>query len=290
MEHTGKGGNVVGDNVAQPHVLNIVEMSSIVRRSKSAVKARLRRSSVTDAQLSHSIVRNVDESDPVVCPHRSCAQRGGRGLASPSSTLKRFAVSVASAAVVRAAMAAAAEPPSTATVTSLHAVIASASGGIHCLLDRTRHSRASRSRPEHGRTAEFASEHFDRRSGMKDQEHAHVHVHVSGEFDVLRERERISCYFCNLQGATVEEGRKTRSPDRTPSVLAAPKVLSGADAACALTGHTLQPQSIERDCLLEIVLVSLGPTQRLCLMRAAISITRIPNRFSAVMAVMAGCS
>ena len=64
---------------------------------------------------------------------------------------------------------------------------------------------------------------------MKDQEHAHV----SGEFDVLRERERISCYFCNLQGATVEVGRKTRCPDRTPSVLAAPKVLSGADAACA---------------------------------------------------------
>ena len=31
----------------------------------------------------------------------------------------------------------------------------------------------------------------------------------------------------------MEVGRKTRSPDRTPSVLAAPKVLSGADAACA---------------------------------------------------------
>ena len=161
MEHTGKGGDEVGDNVAQPHVLNIVEVSSIVRRSKSAVKARLRRSSVTDAQLSHSIVRNVDESDPVVCPHRSCAQRGGRGLASPSSTLKRFAVSVASAAVVRAAMAAAAEPPSTATVTSLHAVIA------RCvrrdpLSPRPDETQPRQPEPPGARTAEFASEHFDR--------------------------------------------------------------------------------------------------------------------------------
>ena len=111
MEHTGKGGDEVGDNVA--------------------------------------------------CPHRSCAQRGGRGLASPSSTLKRFAVSVASAAVVRAAMAAAAEPPSTATVTSLHAVIA------RCvrrdpLSPRPDETQPRQPEPPGARTAEFASEHFDR--------------------------------------------------------------------------------------------------------------------------------